>query len=148
MEKQSAVIKAVCISEKKGQQKHPVESVHLRPEHGIEGDAHAGNWHRQVSLLGQESVDRLQEKISIRLFPGAFAENILCEGLNLYRLPVGTRLRIGTALCEVTQIGKECHADCAIRCQAGDCVMPREGIFVIVLEEGDAKAGDTVKVME
>lgn len=148
MEKQSAVIKAVCISEKKGQQKHPVESVHLRPEKGIDGDAHAGNWHRQVSLLGQESVDRLQEKISIRLFPGAFAENILCEGLDLYKLPVGTRLRIGTALCEVTQIGKECHADCAIRRQAGDCVMPREGIFVIVLEEGDAKAGDTVEVTE
>ena len=148
MEKKSAVIKAVCISEKKGQQKHPVESVHLRPEHGIEGDAHAGNWHRQVSLLGQESVDRLQEKISIRLFPGAFAENILCEGLDLYKLPVGTRLRIGAALCEVTQIGKECHADCAIRRQAGDCVMPREGIFVIVLEEGDAKAGDAVEVLE
>ena len=148
MEKQSAVIKAVCISERKGQQKHPVDVVHLRPEHGIDGDAHAGNWHRQVSLLGQESVDRLQEKISIRLFPGAFAENILCEGLDLYKLPVGTRLRIGTALCEVTQIGKECHADCAIRRQAGDCVMPREGIFVIVLEEGDAKAGDTVEVTE
>ena len=146
MSDQVAFIKAVCISEKKGQQKHPVESVHLRPEHGIDGDAHAGNWHRQVSLLGQESVDRLQEKITIRLFPGAFAENILCEGLDLYRLPVGTRLRIGTALCEVTQIGKECHADCAIRRQAGDCVMPREGIFVIVLEEGDAKAGDTVEV--
>ena len=148
MEKQSAVIKAVCISERKGQQKHPVDVVHLRPEHGIDGDAHAGNWHRQVSLLGQESVDRLQEKVSIRLFPGAFAENILCEGLDLYKLPVGTRLRIGTALCEVTQIGKECHADCAIRRQAGDCVMPREGIFVIVLEEGDAKAGDTVEVTE
>ncbi len=148
MEKQSAVIKAVCISERKGQQKHPVDVVHLRPEHGIDGDAHAGNWHRQVSLLGQESVDRLQEKISIRLFPGAFAENILCEGLDLYKLPVGTRLRLGTALCEVTQIGKECHADCAIRRQAGDCVMPREGIFVIVLEEGDAKAGDTVEVTE
>ena len=148
MEKQSAVIKAVCISERKGQQKHPVDVVHLRPEHGIDGDAHAGNWHRQVSLLGQESVDRLQEKISIRLFPGAFAENILCEGLDLYKLPVGTRLRIGTALCEVTQIGKECHADCAIRRQAGDCVMPREGIFVIVLEEGDAKAGDAVGVSE
>ena len=148
MEKRFAVIKAVCISEKKGQQKHPVDSVHLRPEHGIDGDAHAGNWHRQVSLLGQESVDRLQEKISIRLFPGAFAENILCEGLDLYRLPVGTKLRIGTALCEVTQIGKECHADCAIRRQAGDCVMPREGIFVIVLEEGDAKAGDEVRVIE
>ena len=106
MNTQSAVIKAVCISEKKGQQKHPIESVHLRPEHGVDGDAHAGNWHRQVSL--------------------------------------GTKLRIGSALCEVTQIGKECHADCAIRQQAGDCVMPREGIFVIVLEEGDAKAGDSV----
>ncbi|MBR5994997.1 MAG: hypothetical protein IK026_00195 [Eubacteriaceae bacterium] len=93
-------------------------------------------------------MDRLQEKISIRLFPGAFAENILCEGLDLFKLPVGTRLRIGTALCEVTQIGKECHADCAIRRQAGDCVMPREGIFVIVLEEGDAKAGDAVEVLE
>ena len=148
MNKQSAVIKAVCISEKKGQQKHPVERVRLRPEHGIEGDAHAGNWHRQVSLLGQESVDRLQEKISIPLFPGAFAENILCEGIELYKLPVGTRLRVGTALCEVTQIGKECHADCAIRRQAGDCVMPREGIFAIVLTEGEARAGDLVAVEE
>ena len=144
MSDQAAVIKAVCISDKKGQQKHPVESVHLRPEHGIDGDAHAGNWHRQVSLLGKESVDKLQEKISIRLFPGAFAENILCEGIKLYDLPVGTRMRVGTALCEVTQIGKECHADCAIRQQAGDCVMPREGIFAVVLEEGDAKAGDKV----
>ncbi|MGX8721181.1 MAG: MOSC domain-containing protein, partial [Eubacteriales bacterium] len=94
MSEQSAIIKAVCISEKKGEQKHPVASVHLRPEHGIDGDAHAGNWHRQVSLLGQESVDRLQEKISIPLFPGAFAENILCEGITLYELPVGTRLRV------------------------------------------------------
>ena len=112
---QQAVVRAVCISGKKGEQKHPVGSVHLRPGHGIDGDAHAGNWHRQVSLLGQESVDRLQEKISIRLFPGAFAENILCEGIELCKLPVGTKLRIGTALCQVTQIGKECHADCAIR---------------------------------
>ena len=144
MNKQSAVIRAVCISEKKGQQKHPVERVRLRPEHGIEGDAHAGNWHRQVSLLGQESVDRLQEKISIPLFPGAFAENVLCEGIELYKLPLGTRLRVGTALCEVTQIGKECHADCAIRRQAGDCVMPREGIFAIVLTAGEARAGDLV----
>ena len=93
-------------------------------------------------------MDRLQEKISIRLFPGAFAENILCEGIELYSLPVGTKLRVGTALCEVTQIGKECHSDCAIRQQAGDCVMPREGIFVIVLEEGDAKAGDRVEVAD
>ena len=148
MSTQSAVIKAVCISEKKGQQKRPVERVHLRPEYGIDGDAHAGNWHRQLSLLGQESVNRLQEKISIPLFPGAFAENILCEGIELYKLPVGTKLRVGTALCKVTQIGKECHADCAIRRQAGDCVMPREGIFAIVLTEGEAKAGDLVTVEE
>ena len=148
MKEQHGVIRAVCISEKKGQQKHPVACVHLRPEHGIDGDAHAGNWHRQVSLLAKESVDRLQEKISILLFPGAFAENILCEGIELYKLPVGTKLRVGTALCEVTQIGKECHADCAIRRQAGDCVMPREGIFAIVLTEGEAKAGDAVDVLD
>ena len=148
MDNKVAVIRAVCISEKKGQQKHSVGAVHLRPEHGIDGDAHAGHWHRQVSLLGKESVDKLQEKISIPLFPGAFAENILCEGIVLYKLPVGTKLRVGTALCEVTQIGKECHADCAIRQQAGDCVMPREGIFAIVLEEGEAKPGDMVTVVE
>ena len=147
MPNQTAIIKAVCISEKKGQQKHPVEAVHLRPNHGIDGDAHAGNWHRQVSLLAAESVERMQKKVSVPLFPGAFAENILCSGITLCELPVGTKLRVGTALCEVTQIGKECHADCAIRQQAGDCVMPREGIFVIVLEEGDARPNDTITVL-
>lgn len=147
MEKEAAVIKAVCISEKKGQQKHPVDQIRLLPDVGIPGDAHAGNWHRQVSLLGTDSVARLQEKVRIPLFPGAFAENILCEGICLYRLPVGTKLRIGSALCEVTQIGKECHADCAIRQQAGDCVMPREGIFVRVLEEGTAKSGDQIQII-
>ena len=143
-----AIIRAVCISEKKGQLKRPVDSVTLLAHHGIEGDAHAGDWHRQVSLLAQESVDRLQEKTAIRLFPGAFAENILCEGISLCTLPVGTKLRIGTSLCEVTQIGKECHADCAIRRQAGDCVMPREGIFAAVLESGTARPGDTVEVVD
>ena len=103
---QKAVIRAVCISEKKGEQKHPVDRIELRPRHGILGDAHAGDWHRQVSLLAKESVDRLQEKVSIRLFPGAFAENILCEGIALSALPVGTKLRIGTALCEVTRLAK------------------------------------------
>ena len=147
MNRKTAVIKAVCISEKKGQQKHPVDEVRLVPHVGIPGDAHAGDWHRQVSLLGAESVAKLQERISIPLLPGAFAENILCEGLCLYQLPVGTKLRVGTALCEVTQIGKECHADCAIRRQAGDCVMPREGIFVRVLEEGTAKSGSEVLVL-
>ena len=147
MSTQKAVIRAVCISTKKGEQKHPVDKVILLPNHGIEGDAHAGNWHRQLSLLAKERVDRLQEKISIPLLPGAFAENILCEGLELSKLPIGARLKIGTALCEVTQIGKECHADCAIRRQAGDCVMPREGIFAVVLESGEAKSGDNIIVL-
>ena len=101
-----------------------------------------------MSLLCQSRVDKLQEKISIKMFPGAFAENILCEGIDVYKLPVGKKLRVGSALCQVTQIGKECHADCAIRQQAGDCVMPREGIFVVVLEEGSAKPGDLVTVLE
>ena len=139
---EQAIIKAVCISEKKGQQKHPVEVISLKPHHGIEGDAHAADWHRQVSLLAKESVDRMQEKVSIPLLPGCFAENVLCEGMTLTSLPIGTKLQIGSAVCEVTQIGKECHADCAIRRQAGDCVMPREGIFVKVLEEGEARPGD------
>ena len=148
MDENTAVIRAVCISEKKGTQKHPVDRVRLLPHHGIAGDAHAGDWHRQVSLLAKESVDRMQERVSIRLLPGAFAENILCEGLVLTSLPVGTRLKIGSALCEVTQIGKECHADCAIRRQAGDCVMPREGIFAAVLEEGEACPDDAVRIVE
>ena len=143
----SGIIRAVCISEVKGVQKHPVDMVVLRPDHGIEGDAHAGNWHRQVSLLGVESVAKVQQHIDFELLPGAFAENILTEGLCLYQLPVGTRLQIGTAQCQVTQIGKECHNDCAIRKAAGDCVMPREGIFVKVLTPGEAKAGDIVKVI-
>lgn len=141
-----AKVIAVCISEKKGTMKHPVDSVQLKKEHGIIGDAHAGNWHRQVSLLADESVEKMREK-----FPdipiGAFAENILTEGIELCTLPIGTKLRIGETLLEVTQIGKECHADCAIRQQVGDCVMPREGIFAIVLEEGIVKAGDTIEVL-
>ncbi len=143
-----AEVLAVCVSEVRGIQKHPVESAELRVDHGIVGDAHAGNWHRQVSLLGVESVDKLQEKLeSIRLKPGDFAENILVAGITVYTLPVGTRLRIGTALCEVTQIGKECHQDCAIRRAAGDCVMPREGVFVKVLENGTVRPGDGVAVV-
>ena len=143
----AAMILAVCISEKKGEQKHPVNEIQLVPDFGIPGDAHAGNWHRQVSLLGAESVAKVQQHISFQLLPGAFAENILTEGICLYELPVGTRVQIGTAICEVTQIGKECHNHCAIRKAAGDCVMPREGIFVKVLEGGSAKAGDTVRIL-
>lgn len=143
----TAVIRAVCISEKKGTVKHPVEKIELVPDWGIQGDAHAGNWHRQVSLLGTDSVEKVQKQISDEIAPGAFAENILAEGICFYQLPVGTKLRIGTAVCEVTQIGKECHQDCEIRRKTGDCVMPREGIFAKVLKAGWAKAGDTITVL-
>ncbi len=143
-----AKVLAVCISEVRGIQKHPIEEAELRVDNGIAGDAHAGKWHRQISLISQESVERLQAKIPMQLHDGDFAENILVEGMRVYELPVGTKLRIGTALCEVTQIGKECHQDCAIRKAAGDCVMPREGIFVKVLENGKVKPGDGIEVIE
>ncbi len=139
---------SVCISDVRGVAKRPVDSLHLVPNHGIEGDAHAGNWHRQVSLLAQESVDTLQSKITLKLKPGDFAENVLTEGIELKSLPIGTHLKMGTALGEVTQIGKECHNDCAIRRQVGDCVMPREGIFVRILEEGILKPGDEITVVD
>ena len=143
----AARIVAVNISEQKGTQKHPVAEIEMKVDHGIVGDAHAGNWHRQISLLGMESVKKVQAHIDFALQPGDFAENVLTEGLILYELPVGTKIKIGTALCEVTQIGKECHFNCAIREKAGDCVMPREGIFAKVLEPGCAKAGDWVTVI-
>lgn len=138
---------AVCISEKKGTVKHPVPEIQLKIDHGIVGDAHAGNWHRQVSLLADESVELMRQR-----FPdiptGAFAENILTRGIALSTLPVGTKLRVGQVLLQVTQIGKECHADCAIRRQVGDCVMPREGIFTMVLEEGCIRPGDEITIEE
>lgn len=142
-----AKVLAVCVSEQKGVQKHPVAQAELRANHGIVGDAHAGPWHRQVSLLGVDSVKKLQQKITLQLKAGDFAENILVEGMQVYSLPVGTKLRLGTALCRVTQIGKTCHMDCAIRKAAGDCVMPREGIFVEVLENGTVSPGDEIRVL-
>lgn len=139
---------AVCISEKKGTVKHPVPEIQLKIGHGILGDAHAGSWHRQVSLLADESVELMRQR-----FPdiptGAFAENILTQGIALSKLPVGTKLRVGQVLLQVTQIGKECHADCAIRRQVGDCVMPRDGIFTKVLEEGSIRlGGDEITIEE
>ena len=138
---------AVCISEKKGTAKHPVPEIQLKIDHGILGDAHAGSWHRQVSLLADESVELMRQR-----FPdiptGAFAENILTRGIVLSKLPIGTKLRVGQVLLQVTQIGKECHADCAIRRQVGDCVMPREGIFTKVLEEGSIRPGDEIAIEE
>ena len=141
-----ASVIAVCISDKKGVVKTPVAEIHVKVNHGIEGDAHAGEWHRQVSLLARESVDKLRG-IMPDIKAGAFAENILTSGICLYELPVGTKLRIGKALIEVTQIGKECHNDgCAIKKQTGDCVMPREGIFTAVLEEGIIKPGYGIEI--
>jgi len=140
-----AQVVAVCISEKKGERKTPVASVDLREEHGIVGDAHAGDWHRQVSLLAHESIEKMQQ-MGLAVESGDFAENITTSGIELFSLPVGTRLTIGETLLEVTQIGKECHTRCAIFYQAGDCVMPREGIFARVLKGGAVKPGDRVAI--
>ena len=136
-------VKAVCISENKGELKTPVESVQLREDHGIVGDAHAGDWHRQVSLLASESIDKMRA-LGLDVDSGDFAENITTTGIDLVSLPIGTRLQIGSTLLEVTQIGKECHNRCAIYYQAGDCVMPKEGIFAKVLTGGIIKPGDEV----
>ena len=136
---------AVCVSEQKGTPKHPVPALELRLGWGVVGDAHAGNWHRQLSLLAEESVDRMRG-LGVELPPGVFAENILTRGLELKALPVGTVLRAGTALLAVTQIGKECHNDCAIKQATGSCVMPTEGIFAVVLEEGTIRPGDQIRL--
>ena len=141
-----AQVVSVCISEKKGTKKHPVAEISLRPHHGIVGDAHAGDWHRQVSLLANESVDRMRKE-GLTLAAGDFAENILTEGLTLRTLPVGTVLRAGEVRLEVTQIGKECHSDCAVRQAAGRCVMPTEGVFARVLRAGDICPGDEIEVL-
>ena len=142
-----ASIVSVNISEKKGTIKHPVESIQLRIGLGIEGDAHAGDWHRQVSLLDLSSFDKMSTKATVELKPGIFAENITTEGIDLWSLPIGTKLEIGDALLEITQIGKECHRHCQVFRQVGDCVMPREGIFAVVLREGELRAGQALKII-
>ncbi len=144
----TAVI-AVCQSEKKGTKKKPVAEVTIKENYGIVGDAHAdGTTHRQVSLLAIESIDKMRGK-GFDLQPGDFAENITTRGIDLTSLPIGTRITVGDkVVLEMTQIGKECHAACAIRRQVGDCIMPREGIFTKVIRGGNVKAGDSIKVAE
>jgi MOSC domain-containing protein YiiM len=142
----SAEVIAVCISENKGERKIPVASVELREEHGIVGDAHAGEWHRQVSLLALESIEKMQ-RMGLDVDTGDFAENITTKGIDLPSLPIGTQLTVGAVLIEITQIGKECHTRCAIYHQAGDCVMPKEGIFARVLHGGVVKPGDLIEVV-
>ena len=142
-----AKVIAVCTSTNKGERKAPVASVELRENHGIVGDAHAGAWHRQVSLLAQESIAKMQ-KLGLAVDAGDFAENITTAGIDLPSLPVGTRLSIGATLLEITQIGKECHTRCAIFYQAGDCVMPKEGIFARVLVGGAITTGDRIHLVD
>ena len=142
-----ARVMAVCISEKKGEVKRPVAWIDVKRRHGAVGDAHAGDWHRQISLLADESVDTMRA-LGLTLEAGAFAENILTRGIELKTLRVGTRLRVGPALLEVTQIGKECHSGCAIQQTTGRCVMPTEGVFAVVLEEGRIQSGDEITIEE
>ena len=137
---------ALNISEKKGIKKTPVDSAQFKVDHGIEGDAHAGNWHRQVSLLDKSSIDIMRES-GLDLKDGDFAENITTEGMELYKLPVGSILKIGESIQEVTQIGKECHNGCAIKNQVGECIMPTQGIFTKVIKSGKVFPGDAIIVL-
>jgi len=144
----SAKVVSINISDRKGVRKKPVEEAVLRTDYGIEGDAHASSeWHRQVSLLALESIRKMQE-MGLDVHPGDFAENITTEGIDLISLPLGTRIQIGRDIIgEVSQIGKECHTRCAIYYQAGDCVMPKEGIFIKVIQGGIVRTGDTVALV-
>jgi MOSC domain-containing protein YiiM len=142
----AAKIISVNVSKDKGEKKHNIEKCMLIKDKGLKDDAHAGFMHRQVSLLARESIDKIKN-MGIDVVPGDFAENLTTEGIDLPSLPIGTKLLVGDGVVlRVTQIGKECHAHCAIYEQVGDCVMPREGIFTEVLTEGEIKVGDTIRV--
>ena len=139
-------IVSVAVSKKKGTRKKIVDEALLIPDHGIEGDAHAGPWHRQVSFLAAESIEKARSQ-GLEVTFGDFAENIATSGIDWLEIPVGTQLRLGDrVLVEVTQIGKECHNRCAIYYQAGDCIMPKEGIFARVLEGGKIRPGDVIAI--
>lgn len=139
-------IRAICISEQRGTAKHELTSAELVQDWGIRGDAHGGKWHRQVSLLSLESIENFRAKGAQVNF-GAFGENLVVEGFELNKLPVGTRFQIGEALLELTQIGKECHSHCAIYHQVGDCIMPRMGVFTQVLKGGIIHVGDEITML-
>lgn len=142
-----AKVIAISISETKGVPKENIPEGNFIEDFGLEGDAHAGKWHRQVSLLGVESINKMKAIGIEGLCSGKFAENITTEGINLYELPVGTKLQIGETVQEVTQIGKECHTGCAIFQQIGQCIMPKEGIFTKVIKGGKIKVGDEIKIV-
>ena len=137
---------AICTSKHKGTLKNEVSEANFIEEFGIEGDAHAGKWHRQISLLAVEAVRAFEEKYNFKVPAGAFGENLLVEGIDLKNLPIGTRLKVNDILLEITQIGKKCHLGCNIQKQTGECIMPNEGVFAIVLNGGEIKAQDTIFV--
>ena len=137
-------VRAVCISEKKGTEKIPVEQAEFLVNHGIKGDSHAGIWHRQVSLLSFDKVEEFNEKGG-QVKDGDFGENLLVEGMDFRTMPVGTQIFCGDVVLEITQIGKECHSHCAIRRRVGDCIMPREGVFARVLNGGTIRPGDEME---
>ncbi len=141
------VIKGICISEKRGTAKHEIEEAILAKDWGIRGDAHAGHWHRQVSLLSYEKIEEFRKKgADIEL--GAFGENLIVSGYDFRNLAVGTRFQCGEAVLEMTQIGKECHNHCEIYKRMGECIMPREGVFAIVLHGGTIRKGDLLERIE
>ena len=141
-------IVAVCTSKKKGVRKRNVGEAELQVDWGIVGDAHAADWHRQVSLLAMESIEKMRA-LGLNVGPGSFAENITTQGIDLLSLPIGSQVRVGDeAVLEITQHGKICHDRCAVYYQAGDCVMPREGIFARVIKGGQVKAGDPIETVE
>ncbi len=139
-------VRAICISDRRGIEKHSIEEAHLLPDFGIEGDAHAGKWHRQVSLLSYDKVRDFNER-GANVIDGAFGENLVVEGLDFRSLPVGTRLYAGSAELEMTQIGKECHSHCAIYKRMGECIMPTQGVFARVLKEGVIRPGDAMEAV-
>jgi cyclic pyranopterin phosphate synthase len=140
-------VKAVSISQTKGVKKDNQPVIRLEVGHGVLGDAHAGPWHRQVSLLAQESIDKMKA-LGLELSPGDFAENITTEGFAVTALKIGDRIRVGgTAVLELTQIGKECHSGCAIARQVGKCVMPTEGVFFKVITAGEVRPGDGIELL-
>ncbi|MGN0403858.1 MAG: molybdopterin-binding protein [Bariatricus sp.] len=139
-------IKAICISEKRGTQKKEIPEAQILEDWGIEGDAHGGKWHRQISLLAVEKIEEFRAR-GAEIDYGAFGENLIVEGYDLRTLPVGTRFRIGEVLLELTQIGKECHSHCEIYKKMGDCIMPREGVFTEVLHGGHIQKGDQIEMI-
>jgi len=141
------IIAAVCVSKERGVEKKDVGRGELVEQHGLKGDAHAGDWHRQISMLSLQKIEAFRAKGAEAEF-GAFGENLVVDGIDFASLPVGTRFRCGDALLEMTQIGKECHNRCAVYHRMGDCIMPREGVFARVLRGGAVKVGDEIQITD